>query len=136
LDFDSAPSAPPASPMGDTSPICKKAKMKSSGEIRPIKSVGKTARRSFYGTRKVQVSEVRGGRFSQIIRRTVFQKRMDFLPQSRISQKITKVARNPAVCLVKELLTATGLKIGDEIVLYSGRKRCVDIEAAPSTRAE
>ena len=38
---------------GKTCPMCKKAKMKPSGEIKPIKSVGKTGRRSFYGKKKV-----------------------------------------------------------------------------------
>lgn len=65
------------------------------------------------------------------------QKRMmELLPQPRISRKITKVAKNPAVYLPKELLTATGLKIGDEIVLYSGGRRRMVIEAAPAAKAE
>ena len=38
---------------GKTCPMCKKAKMKPSGQIRPIKSVGKMGRRTFYGTKKV-----------------------------------------------------------------------------------
>jgi hypothetical protein len=65
------------------------------------------------------------------------QKRMkELLPQPRISRKTTKVARNPAVYLPKKLLAAVDLKIGDEIVLYSGGKRRVVIEATPSARAE
>jgi len=63
------------------------------------------------------------------------QKRMEeLLPQPRISRKITRVAKNPAVYLPKELLTATGLKIGDEVMLYSARKRCVVIEAATPSK--
>lgn len=58
------------------------------------------------------------------------QKRMEeLLPQPRIARKITRVAKNPAVYLPRELLTAAGLKIGDEVVLYSGRKRSMVIEA-------
>jgi len=60
------------------------------------------------------------------------QKRMEeLLPRPRIARKITRVAKNPAVYLPKELLAASGLKIGDKVTLYAGRKKVV-IESAAS----
>lgn len=64
------------------------------------------------------------------------QKRMEeLLPQPRIARKITRVAKNPAVYLPRNLLEATGLKIGDEVMLYSGRGRRVIIEAIAPTKS-
>lgn len=38
---------------GKTCPMCKKAKMKPAGEIRPIKSIGPKGGRRYYGEKRV-----------------------------------------------------------------------------------
>ena len=39
--------------LGKTCPMCKKAKMRPSGQIKPIKSTGPKGRHTYYGTKKV-----------------------------------------------------------------------------------